>query len=119
MPEYLSVLIYVPIQVFPLVWLLITGGTTERKRIVQYLVAFAPICLFAAVRGAVGTDTANYREYYETFDISAVGVSDPLFVMFQLPFRAFGLGPQVFLAAQAVFCWALLSVGAARADRRV
>jgi len=115
----LSVIVYGLCQLFPILLLAPLPPSTKRARLGLYLLAFAPICVFAALRGNVGTDTQVYRDNFDALtSASSIGL-DPLFYQFEWAFKLTGLGVQAFLAGEAIFCWVLFSVGAARVDQKL
>lgn len=115
----LSIIVYGMCQLFPIFLLSIFPRSNQRIRIWIYLLAYAPICVFAALRGTVGTDTEAYRSGYDGIDgLNGFGV-DPLYSLFEWIFWKIGFGSQGFFAGQAIFCWSLFSFGAARVDRSI
>ena len=112
-----SIFAYLLSPLFAVAVIFIFPQVNPKKRALLYLLAFCPICIFAALRGSVGTDTYNYRYFYDSYGTVKQADVDLLFSVFEGFCHWIGLSTQTFLAMQAGFCWFLFSLGAARIDK--
>ena len=93
----------------------------QRNKFLFYCAAYLPITLLAAMRGNVGTDTENYREAFEIFDLGNFNLLtvDPIFTALYGLAKLLGLGFNGFAFMHAALCLLFYSYGAAKVDREI
>src|SRR5690606_30701262 len=108
---------------FPFLTYLFFNPKTRRRRTIAYLIGYFPVLLFASLRAdVVGTDTQNYKDYFEFVDSDFVKSKisiDFLFTYFVYFVKSFGFGFDFFKFLQASLSVIFYSIGAGRIDKQL
>lgn len=122
MDSVVSGLVYGMCLFFPLIPIFFNRRFDLKSRIFVNLLIFFPAFIFAALRGYAGTDTKMYRDNFDAFRTTSIfelSTTDPIFYFIQMIIKNSGGKFQTFALFQALFCWILFSIGAAKIDRSI
>ncbi|PKB22445.1 EpsG family protein [Janthinobacterium sp. 64] len=122
MDSVASGLVYGMCLFFPLIPIFFNKRFDLKSRIFVNLLIFFPTFIFAALRGYAGTDTKMYRDNFDSFRITSIfelSTTDPIFYFIQMIIKNSGGKFQTFALFQALFCWILFSIGAAKIDKSI
>ncbi|KQV41064.1 EpsG family protein [Massilia sp. Root335] len=117
--EIVSVILYPVILLLPFAFYVLAPWAWERHKFLFYLSGYLPVAILAAMRGNVGTDTENYRQAFDIFnltDYNPLSV-DPIFGVLFAVTKVIGLGFNGFAFIHASLCLLLYSFGASKIDR--
>lgn len=119
--EIFSLILYPFILLFPFAAYVMVPLAWQRHKFLFYGVVFFPIAMMAALRGTVGTDTENYREAFELFNVSQYNVLtvDPIFSALFALAKVLGFNFNGFACIHAALCLLFYSYGASKVDKVV